>query len=244
MTTVEVLAFAATALFGFFAGILTTIAGMGGGLLLVLGLSLAWGPGPALAATAAALLVGNIHRVWLFQRHVNRRIVTAFAAGAVPGAFLGAVFVVALPERVIVIAMAALTILAVLRAANRLPWTPRASHLVPGGAFIGLMTGAAGGAGVLTGPLFMAAGLEGTAYVASTSAAAALMHTSRVIGYGTGGLFTKSIAGYAVALAVSIISGNLVGRRLRALTEKLPGRSIELATLLVCVALAIAGVAK
>jgi uncharacterized membrane protein YfcA len=229
---------------GLFAGILTTIAGMGGGLLLVLALSLVWGPGPALASTAVALLVGNIHRVSLFWGKVDRRIVGAFAVGAVPGALVGALFVVAVPERVVHVVMALLTALAVLRAMNRLPWEPKPSHLMPGGALIGTLTGAAGGAGVLAGPLFLAAGLEGEAYVASTSASAALMHAARVAGYGAGGLFTEEVAAYAAVLAVSIVTGNFAGKRLRAATERAPARSIETATLVVCVGLAIAGVAR
>jgi len=232
------------ALVGLLAGVLTTIAGLGGGLLLVLGLSLAWGPGPALASTAVALLVGNIHRVLMFRRSVDRAVVGAFSLGAVPGALVGSLLVVAVPERVVHGAMAVLTVLAVLRALDRLPWQPRPSQLLPGGALIGLLTGSAGGAGVLAGPLFMAAGLEGEAYVASNSAAAALMHGARILGYGTGGLFSPEVARHAAVLAVAIVLGNTLGKRLRAFTAQAPARSIELVTLVVCVGLAIAGLGR
>jgi uncharacterized membrane protein YfcA len=229
---------------GLLAGVLTTVAGLGGGLLLVLALSLVWGPGPALASTAVALMVGNVHRVVLFRHRVDRRVVGAFSLGAVPGALLGALLVVAVPERVVHAVMALLTLLAVLRAMDRLPWQPKPSQLAPGGALIGVLTGSAGGAGVLAGPLFLAAGLEGEAYVASTSAAAALMHGARILGYGVGGLFTPEVARHAALLALSIILGNTVGKRLRRVTAQAPARVIETVTLLVCVGLALAGLGR
>ena len=50
------------ALLGILAGILTTLAGLGGGMLLVLALSLTSSPVTELAATAPALSLGNLHR--------------------------------------------------------------------------------------------------------------------------------------------------------------------------------------
>jgi uncharacterized membrane protein YfcA len=238
------LAWVVLAASGMAAGVLTTVAGMGGGLLLLLGLSLAWGPTLALTSTAGALLIGNAHRVWLFRRRVHVPVARAFCLGAMPGALIGAVFAVAVSPIVVQALMLGLTGLAVLRAVGRMPWAPRASQLLPGGALIGVLTGAAGGAGVLSGPLLIAAGLEGEAYVATTSTVAALMHLSRMVGYGAGGLVTLTVLGYVVVLAASIITGNLAGRRLRGWTTKAPPRLIETVTLVACVTLAMAGVAR
>jgi hypothetical protein len=59
---------------GLLAGVLTTVAGMGGGMMLVVVLSLVWDPRVALASTAPALLVGNAHRAYLYRAQVARQI--------------------------------------------------------------------------------------------------------------------------------------------------------------------------
>src|SRR5688572_1452872 len=58
-------------LLGIAAGFLTTVAGMGGGLLLVTALAVVWGPHVALPVTSLALLVGNLHRLALYRRHLR-----------------------------------------------------------------------------------------------------------------------------------------------------------------------------
>ena len=50
-------------LLGVLAGALTTVAGLGGGMLLIYALAALGDPHVALAATAPALLVGNLHRL-------------------------------------------------------------------------------------------------------------------------------------------------------------------------------------
>ena len=55
----------ALAALGTIAGILTTLAGQGGGLFLLLAIAALVGPHEALAITAPALLLGNLHRAVL-----------------------------------------------------------------------------------------------------------------------------------------------------------------------------------
>ena len=60
---------------GLLAGVLTTVSGMGGGLLVVFVLSWALGPKAALVVSTAALLVGNVHRAWLYRASVDGAVV-------------------------------------------------------------------------------------------------------------------------------------------------------------------------
>ena len=78
-------------LLGLLAGLLTTVAGMGGGLFLIVALGVTRGPHVALALSAPALLLANLHRAWLFRAHLDRGVASRLAAGAIPGAILGAV---------------------------------------------------------------------------------------------------------------------------------------------------------
>jgi uncharacterized protein len=226
---------------GVVAGALTTVAGMGGGILLLLALSLASSPAAALAATAPALLCGNLHRLWIMRRHVDRDVARAFVLGSLPGAFVGGFFAIAVPELLLRVLMAGVVVLALCRALGW--WRPRipVASITPAGGAIGALTATTGGAGLLASPLLMSAGLSGDAYVATSAAAAASMHLGRLAAYGAGGLLDRHILTLAAVLAVAVLSGNHLGHHLRRGLSTAAAARIEIATLAVCGALALAG---
>jgi uncharacterized protein len=227
---------------GLVAGALTTVAGLGGGLLLLLTLSAFWGPAAALAATAPALLLGNLHRLALFRKHVDWKTVRAFGIGALPGALVGGVLAARIPPLAVQLMMVGMTALAVARAVFRSELRVPPAAMTPAGFVIGTLTGAAGGAGVLVAPLLLSTGLSGSAYVATSAAAAVVMHFGRILGYGSEGLFTSDAVGHAAILAVAILGGNYLGKRLRPHVRESQSRWIEHGVLVVCVALALWGV--
>src|SRR5262245_26584599 len=91
---------------GAVAGALTTVAGLGGGMLLVAVLSALHGGHDALALTAPALLASNLHRAYLFRKDVDVRTVRAFAIGAVPAAAVAGFFVPDIPEAALAVILA------------------------------------------------------------------------------------------------------------------------------------------
>src|SRR6188472_908814 len=100
-------------LLGLVAGVLTTIAGQGGGLLLLLACSALLGPHEALAVTAPALLLGNLHRSTLLRAHIDRTIALPVIAGAVPGALVGGMLAGITPAwalRVLLVGMTGISI--------------------------------------------------------------------------------------------------------------------------------------
>lgn len=227
---------------GLGAGVLSTIAGLGGGILLVLTLAAWLDPRTALAMTTPALLAGNVHRLWLFRAHLDRRTAGAFVLGAFPGALLGSLVAVALPNGALAWVLLAVSLLAAARALGWVRWTPRARSLAPAGFGAGALA-ATSGAGVLVSPLLLAAGIRGDAFIATASAAACTIHVARLLGYGVGGLFDAQTLAASALLGVGVVAGNLVGHRLRG---HLGERGVERATyaaLAVTVALAISGVA-
>ena len=112
------------ALLGVFAGALTTVAGMGGGFVLVIALPLFLSPVEALTVSSAALLVGNAHRAWMYRLDIDWSEVRSVALGAVPLAVVGGLAATALPEWILRGAMAAMAGLAVARVVFRLSWSP------------------------------------------------------------------------------------------------------------------------
>jgi hypothetical protein len=227
---------------GLVAGALTTVAGLGGGLMLALALTALWDPLSALVVTAPALLAGNTHRVWLYRRETDGRIGGAFALGALPGSLVGGVVAVGLPRGLIHALILVATGLGLARAAGWLRLPPRRAALVPAGAVVGAVCATASGAGVLTAPLIMATGLQGRAYVATSALCSAAMHLGRVAGYAAGGALSSDRAAAAMILGVAIVAGNLAGDRLERRLAPPLGRVIERGVLVVCVALALAGV--
>jgi hypothetical protein len=234
--------------FGLVAGTLTTFTGLGGGILLLLTLSVALGPQAALAITAPALLVGNLHRLWLYRDRVDRGVATAFVLGAFPGAFLGGLVAVALPRLVLQGFLIATTLLAVANAAGWIVWRPSrrtASRiLVPAGAGIGALSATGAGAGLLAVPILLTLGLSGPAYVATSAAGAAAMHIGRLLAYGIGGLVDGPRLAAAAVLAAGILGGNLLGDRLRDRVPRRLAGIIEHATLVLCVVVSLAGLTR
>lgn len=210
----DVLQVLALVVAGLGAGALSTVAGMGGGILLVVGLSLALGPHAALATTAPALLAGNLHRLWLYRHALDRRIAAIFVAGALPGALIGGLVSAGLPERALQWILLAVTGFALGRAMGLFEWKPPARAYLPV-AFGAGMLAASSGAGILVSPMLVAGGLTGEALIATGSAAASVMHVGRIAGYGLAGLFGGAALGVSFVLGAGILTGNATGRRVR-----------------------------
>lgn len=226
---------------GVLAGGLTTIAGLGGGVLLVLALSLAGSPAEALAISSPALLVGNLHRFAVGRAEVDAGVVRALGLGALPGSALGGLLAVAVPTVVLEALLVLSTVFALARAFGYLSFKPGAGALVPAGFGIGVATATTGGGALLLAPLLLATGLTGARYVATAAGVAVSIHVGRLLGYGVGGLITRETLVAAAVLAVAIVGGNAVGQRLRGRIDARTGARLELGVLLVCVALALAG---
>jgi hypothetical protein len=246
---------------GVLAGALTTVAGVGGGILLVLALSFARTPQEALALTSPALLLGGLHRLYLHRREVDRRIAIAFSVGAFPGSLLGGALVPALPAGALRALLVVATVLGVGRALQRgrgaaprstaapaghprgAPRGPATAALIPAGFGISALAGTTGSAGLLLGPLLISSGLTGGAYVGTSAAASVSMHLGRILAYGAGGLITPATLSAAAVLTAAIVAGNLLGERVRRHVGAELGARIEIGVLMACVALALGGMA-
>jgi uncharacterized protein len=228
-------------LLGLVAGALTTVAGQGGGLLLLLACSTLVGPHAALAITAPALLLGNLHRALLLRAYIDRPVATRMIAGAIPGALAGGLLAGVTPAWVLRVLLVVMTALAIAKALGYVRFAVPYKALVPAGAILGAMTGTAGGAGVLFAPVLLSAGLTGRTFVATSSTVALATHIGRVAGYAGLGLFERSLLGPTVVVAAAIFAGNALGGRLQDLLSPARATAIEYATLVVCVVLSVAG---
>ena len=230
------------ALAGLLAGLTTTVVGLGGGLMLLLALGAMAGPQAALAWTAPALLVGNVHRVWMYRSQLDRKITWALVRGALPGSLLGAVLAVGAPPLLLQLGMLAMTGVMLAQRAGWLRWRPGTRLITPASFANGAICATTGGAGALTAPLLLAAGLSGEAWIATQSAGAVAMHAGRLAGYGVGGLVSAEGLGVSAGLAAALVVGNALGGRIRTFIPARGRSGLELAAVLVCVGMALFGV--
>ncbi len=233
----------ALGLLGLCAGVLTTLAGQGGGLFLLLICSLLLGPRAALAITAPALLIGNLHRAVLFRRLIDRTVALRMILGAVPGAFLGGFLAGRLPEWVLHVLLVGITALSIARALRWLAFDVPRWALGPAGFVVGAMTGTSGGAGVLFAPVLLSAGLRGTAFVGTIATVAFATHVGRVVAYGYSGLFTRDLIAPIVVVALAITLGNALGERVRKRLSEVATTRLEYGVLVVCVGVSVLGLA-
>ncbi len=209
---------------GLVAGSLSTLAGLGGGLVLTLALATLWDPTRALATAAPALLVGNIHRIALFRKHFDARFVAPFVLGGVPGAIVGGLMAVALPEmllRVVILGTALAATIHELRGRRakregERSWRRPGPFFIAGTAAVaGVVTATSGGGGLLLGPLLLAAGARGERFMVTASSVAVCMHVARIGAYGVSDVVGVQTFLDAAIVAVAILAGNALGRRAR-----------------------------
>ncbi len=230
-----------TVVLGLLAGVITTLAGMGGGMVLVLGLALLMEPAVALAATGPALLVGNVHRLWMYKAEVDRGRAWRYALGGVPGALLGGLALGVVPTLWIQVGMLAIASLAAAKVLAGWAWTPPADALVPGGLAVGFTASTAGGGGLIAGPMLLASGLGGRAYVATAAAGAAAVHVARMAGYGAAGVLDVTTLQLGLVLAVLLVVGNALGEKLRQRLDDASVSRLERGVVVGCLGLATAG---
>lgn len=226
---------------GVAAGVLTTLAGQGGGLVLLLALAPFVGPHAALGLTTPALFLGNAHRAYLCRAAVDRRLAGLVVLGALPGAYLGGRLASSASPLFLRLALVAVTSLALAKAVGFLKFAvPRVAY-APAGAVIGALAGTSGGAGLLLGPLVYASGLRGPAFVGTVAVTAVALHAGRLVAYGAHGLLTVSSLPLAALLALGIFAGNALADRLRPRLGAHLTTRIELWTLIVCAVLSVVG---
>ncbi|HRC57814.1 MAG TPA: TSUP family transporter [Kofleriaceae bacterium] len=253
---------------GLAAGVLTTVTGVGGGMVALSLLSLVMAPASALAISAAAFAVGNGHRVTLFARSVDRWVTMRFGLGLAVGAIAGAAVVPHVPDEALRLALAVVAAVSLARVAYQ-RWLARgasgasgvsgaarpaaggaspssvarlsASHLGLAGVVTGAIGAGAGGAGVLVAPLLLASGLRRDAYVGTVAACAIVLNGARVAGYAMGGLYSVSMVPAIGLLSGALVAGNLLGRWLRARMSVRLIDQVELAAPTGAIALALAG---
>lgn len=213
---------------GLIAGVITTVAGIGGGITLVAVLSGFLEPKAVVGLTAPVLMVGNLSRVALFRDELDLRSAGWVLAGGVPAVVLGAVALPRLPGRAIQIGMAflllgfvAYQLLARWRRRPDLDAEADAAPTralvdvrfgIPVGVALGGLSATVGGAGPIGAPFFHARGLTKGAFAATSALTNGTLHALKTVIFLASGILALSNVPASAVAAVTVSAGNRIGK--------------------------------
>jgi uncharacterized membrane protein YfcA len=217
---------AALFLLSWLAATVSGAAGFGGALLLLPVLTAALGVKAAVPVLTLMQLLGNLSRVWFGRHSLQWRPIGLFLIGALPLAVLGSLLFTQIAGTWVTVGIGVLLLLIVL--ARRMNWTSRFSGeqtLLPGGALVGFVSGAAGSAGPLGAALFLGLNLSASAYVASEAVTAVAMHLTKIIIYQRFAILGAQELQYGLLLGVAMILGSWTGKQI---IDRLPKATFRL----------------
>jgi uncharacterized membrane protein YfcA len=225
---------AALAAVGFLTAVLSGVAGLGGGTILI-GVFYALGLAPAVAVPlhAAVQFVSNLSRTLAYLRHVEWRAAGWFLLTAAPTPFLVAPYVAAANVNVILLLLAGLIL------ASLIPSKEGGEPLkpVPAVLLAGFLNGTLGmfvsATGLFVGRLFLRPEWPKETVIATLAMTQTLGHLLRVFGYASVGFAVTTRLDLLLPLVAAVIAGTFAGRWLHQYLDESRFRGLFKAILVV-----------
>jgi uncharacterized membrane protein YfcA len=201
-------------LVGLVAGCISGVIGTGSSIMLLPVLVFTYGPKQAVPIMAIAAVMANLARVMAWWREVDWRAFLAYALPGVPAAALGARTLLALPPRVIDVALG-LFFLAMIPGRRWLAhrnFRIRLWQLSVAGAVIGFLTGIVLSTGPLSVPVFIAFGLSKGAFLSTEAASSLALFVSKAVTFRELGALPPSMILEGVIVGASLMIGAFVAK--------------------------------
>ncbi len=191
-----------------------SVGGFAGGLMLAICLAPILGIKETVPVTAAAMIVSNSARIWVFRHSVNWRAFLCIFTAAVPGIVAGAVFYVTLPVHHVALLLGGFLIVTLplrryLKARNL---RVGLRGLAIAGMPFGLISGTTFGAGIMLAPFLLGAGLLGESLVATVAALGFSINVTKTLVFGFSPLLTQTLAFQGALIGLCAVPGAYVGR--------------------------------
>lgn len=209
--------------------ILSAVAGLGGGVILLLVIAQFVAPTTAIPIQGAIQLVSNGSRAALLRRSIAWPVVGWSSVLLLPGSLVGVAIATSVPEDAVRVVLAGFVLV--------LAWRPqwlklRPAGVAPGrheqagqardrrrlllgvGAASGLLNSTVGASGPVTSPFFKAVTATHVAFVATAATTQVAAHTAKLIAFTSSGW---DIADHLDVIAVGIVGvvvGSAIGTRL------------------------------
>ncbi len=201
----------------FVAGVISAIAGFGGGIIYLPLVVAIVGPREAVPLVTFGLMFSNLTRVTIHWRRIVWPLAIRYIIGAIPGAALGAVVFVKLPADWITKGIGAFLIASVIflltQKEDRPPLT-RWGIFYPLGAIVGFFSNMLGVVGPTAVPFFLATGIRKEAFVGTMAFGALLMHVTGVATWSAFQIMTGAIVRNGLLMGALMIVGTYAGNAL------------------------------
>ena len=199
---------------------LTAAFGIGGGMAMLGALAGTVPPGVVVAVHGVVQFGSNIGRTIVQRAHARWPLVLRFTLGSLVGVVFGALFVVALPERLLLALLGVFILVMTWAPKPRFPGLA-SSGLMIGGAISTFVTMFVGATGPLVQALLLPLGLERRELVATHAACTTIQHLLKVLAFGALGFAFADWLPLLAAMIAAGFAGTLAGTLL---LERLPER--------------------
>lgn len=199
----------------FFTALLSGVAGLGGGTLLI-GVMFAAGLSPVQAVPlfAAVQFVSNSARTVAYLRDVEWRAAGWFLLAAIPATVLLVPLAMQANAHVIGLALGLLILTSLLPMPVRMPALPARAAYLGAGALNGALGMFVGATGLFVGRLFLRPEWARGTVIGTLALTQSLAHLLRVIAYGAAGFAVLSQWRLLLPMCVAVMLGTAAGRAL------------------------------
>jgi uncharacterized membrane protein YfcA len=212
---------AAVGAVAFLANIIGGIAGYGTGALLPLILVPLIGAAPVVPIIAISAMFTNTSRVIAFRIHADWRRALIALVAAIPTCIVGAWGYTLLTGKGAAIVIGGMLMLSVpLRRVLKQRGVRFSDAGFAAGAFgYGVLVGGTAGSGVIMLSLLMAAGLQGSAVVATDAVISIVITSVKIVVFGLAGVLTAQVVAFAILVGLCALPGPFLAR---ALLKRMP----------------------
>ncbi len=200
---------------GLMAGALSGVVGFGSSIMLMPVLVYQFGPLAAVPIMAISALMANLARIILWWREIDWRACAAYTITGAPAAALGARTLLALPTRLVDIALGLFFVLMV----PARHWLARRGfklslwQLALVGAGIGYLTGIVVSTGPISVPVFLSLGLVKGAFLATEAAGSLGIYLAKAAVFQQFGALPGEILLQGLIAGSAVMAGSFLGKR-------------------------------
>jgi len=232
---VAILDLAVIALAAFVAGTCSGMTGFGGGLLLPPILAPILGVLHVVPVLSFAMLITNVHRLALYRKHANWKLIGIVLVTIVPAVVLGTSIYLGMPPDAIAIVLGGFLSLSIpvgrFFARRRVRLGPAGLALAGGG--FGIISGTTPGAGMLMVPVLLGAGLVGEAFLATDASISIAVNLTKAAIFNQLGGLPLGLLGIGLVIGACTVPGNYLARWiLRRTSVRLHTRALEIIVLI------------
>jgi uncharacterized protein len=209
------------------ASMIASVAGTGGGVILLPALVYVFGVREAVPMYALILFAGNLSRVGFNYRLIDLRVVRWFLLGALPCAALGAWLFTRMPDGGLLRLLGAFLVISVAWRYLRVKSgrNMSAAWFAPIGAAFSVVSGVVGSAGPFLAPFYLSYGLVKGAFIGTEALGTAAVHMVKLTSYQALDAMTAEMWIKGLALGPVMILGSYLGKRL---LDRMPPRAFVL----------------